>query len=94
MRVVNDFEIVVLGETHLTAQIDDDDLVIDGYSIKRCDHPDGKPRGGIAVYYKSDLPIISKPVLTKLPESLTFEVKLGNKKMLFYMHLSKSIYWK
>ena len=61
--VVNDFDIVVLGETHLTSQLDEDDLEIDGYSIKRCDHPDGKPRGGIAVYYKSDL-----PELTKLPE--------------------------
>ena len=90
--VVNDFDIVVLGETHLTSQIDEDDLEIDIYSIKRCDHPDGKPCGGIAVYYKSDLPIILKPELTKLPESFTFHVKLGNKKMLFYMHLLKSIY--
>ena len=89
---LTDFDIVILGETHLTSQIYEDDLEIDGYSIKRCDHPDGKPRGGIAVYYKSDLPIIFKPELTKLPEALTFQVKLGNKKMLFYMHLSKSIY--
>ena len=60
---VNDFDIVVLGETHFTSQIDEDNLEIDGYSIKRCDHPDGKSRGGIAVYYKSDLPIIFKPEL-------------------------------
>ena len=44
--VANDFDIVLLGETHLTSQIDEND----GYSIKRCDHPDGKPRGGIAVF--------------------------------------------
>ena len=83
--LIDDFDIVALEETHLTSQID-------GYSIKRCDNPDGKLRGGIAVYNKSDLPIIFKPELTKLTESLTFQVKLGNKKMLFYMHLSKSIY--
>ena len=93
--VVNDFDVVVLGETHLTSQIEEDDLEIDGYSIKRCDHPDGKPRGGIAVYYKSDLPIIFKLELTKLPESLTFQVKLGNKKCFLHafieIHLLKII---
>ena len=93
--VVNDFDIVVLGETHLTSQIDEDDLEIGGYSIKRCDHPDGKPRGGIAAYYKSDLPIIFKPELTKLPESFTFQVKLGNKNAFLHafieIHLLKII---
>ena len=67
--VVNDFDILVLGKTHLTSQTDEDDLEIDGYSI--------------AVYYTSDLPIIFKPELTKLPESLTLQVKLGNKKCFF-----------
>ena len=80
---VNDFDIVFLAETHITSQIDEDGLEIEGYSIKKCGHPDGKSRGGIAVYYKSDLPIIFKPELTKLPESLIFQVKLGNKKILF-----------
>ena len=80
---VNDFDIVILGETHLTSQIDEDNLEIDGYNIKRCDHPDGKSRGGIAVYYKSDLPIIFKPELTNLTESLIFQVKFVNKKNAF-----------
>ena len=81
---------------YLTSQIDEDDFEIDGYSIKRCDHPDDKPRGGIAVYYKSDLPIIFKPELTKFPESFTFQVKFGNKKNAFLhafikIHLLKII---
>ena len=46
---VNDFDIVILGESHLTSKIDDNDLEIDGYTIERCDHPDEKTRGGIAV---------------------------------------------
>ena len=58
-------------------------MKIDGYMIKRCDHPDDKSRGGIAVYYKSTLPIIFKPGLTKLSETLIFQVKLENKKCFF-----------
>ena len=89
---VNDFDIVVLGETHLTSQIDEDDLEIDGYSIKRCDHPNGKSRSDIAVYYKSDLPIIFKPELAKLTDSLIFQVKLGHKKCIFtYTYRNPSI---
>ena len=80
---VNDFDIVVLGETHLTSKIDEDDLEIDGYTNKRCDHPDDMSRGGIAVYYKSALSVLFKPELTKLTESLVFQVKVGNKKCFF-----------
>ena len=100
---VNDFDIVILGDSHLTSKIDENDLEIDGYTvwygmvwgtearpsrrhlfiIKRCDHPDDKSRGGIAVYYKSTLPIVFKPGLTNLSETLIFQVKLGNKKCFF-----------
>ena len=80
---VNDFDIVVLGETHLTSKITNNDLEIDGYSFERCDHPGDSPRGGIGVYYKSTLPCIFKPQLTKLTETLVFQVKVGAKKCFF-----------
>ena len=76
---VNDFDIVILGETHLTSNVTNNDIEIDGYSFERCDHPDDTPRGGIGVYYKSTLPCIFKPELTKLSESLVFQVKVGAK---------------
>ena len=52
---INDFDILILGESHLTSKIDESDLSIDGYSFQRCDNPDDNPRGGIIIYYKSFL---------------------------------------
>ena len=72
---VNNFDIVVLGETHLTSKIDNNDLEIEGYSFERSDHPDDDARGGIGIYYKSSLPCIFKPELTTLNETLVFQVK-------------------
>ena len=71
---VNDFDIVVLGETHLTSRTNDDNLDIDGYTLKCCDHPDNILQGGVAVYYKSTLLLIFKPELTYLRETLLYQV--------------------
>ena len=70
------FGIVVLAETYLTSIVYDDAHEIDSYTIKKYDHPMiNKSRGGIAV--------ISKHELTKITESVLFQVKIGNKKCLF-----------
>ena len=88
---VNNFDIVVLGETHLTSKIVNNDLEIEGYSFERCDHPDDDARGGIGIYYKSSLPCIFKPELTKLNETLVFQVKIGTKKCFFtYLYRNPS----
>ena len=63
---VNDFDIVILGETHQCSKINENELNIEGYSFKHCDQPNDTSRGGIGIYYKSFLPCIFKPELTKL----------------------------
>ena len=63
---VNDFDIVILGETHLTSKITNDDLNIEGYSFERIDYPNDDPRGGVGIYYKTSLPCMFKPELYKL----------------------------
>ena len=55
----------------------------EGYSFKHCDHPNDTSRGGIGIYYKSFLPCIFKPVLTKLNETLFVQVKVGTRKCFF-----------
>ena len=80
---VNNFDLVVLGETHLTSKIDNNDLKIEGYSFEHSDHPDGDARGGIGIYYNSSLLCIFKPELTTLNETLVFQVKIGRKKCFF-----------
>ena len=69
---VNDFDIVILGETHLSSKIDENELNIEGHSFQRCDHPDDTSRGGMDIYYKSSLACIFKSELTKLNEALVF----------------------
>ena len=80
---VNDFDIVILGETHLCSKINENELNIEGYSFKHCDHLNDTSRGGIGIYYKSFLPCIFKPELTKLNETLVVQVKVGTRKCVF-----------
>jgi len=84
---VHNFDVVILGETHLTSKIDEKELDIEGYSFKRCDHSDDVARGGIGIYYKSSLPCIFKPELTNLAETLILQDKVGTKKCFFYLHI-------
>ena len=76
----NDFDIVILGESQLTSNVDENDIKIDGYSFKRSDNPNDDARGGVTVYHKSSHPCIFKPDLTKLDETLVLPVKVGSKK--------------
>ena len=76
----NDFGIVILGESHLTSNVDDNDIKIDGYSFKRSDNPNDDARGGVIVYHKSSFPCIFKPDLTELDETLVLQVKVRSKK--------------
>ena len=87
---VNNFDIVIIGESHLTSKFDENEFKLDGYYFEHCDHPDDKSRGGIGVYYKTSIPCCFKPTLTKLTETLVCEVKVGTKKMFFYLSISKS----
>ena len=80
---VNDYDILILGETHLTSSTNVEDLVIDGYDFKRCDHPNNEARGGIMVYYKQCLPCTFKPEIAQLRECLVFQIKIGSKKCFF-----------
>ena len=50
---VNDFDIVILVETHLTSNTSENELNIDGYSFVWRDHPGNDTRGwALGVYYK------------------------------------------
>ena len=86
---VNNFDIVVLGETHLTSKIDNNDLEIEGYSFEHSDHPDGDARGGIGIYYKSSLPCIFKPELTTLKGAQYPEIEEN----LIKNHFSKNMFF-
>ena len=50
-------DIVCLSETYLDSSflVNDENLVIQGYNLVRCNHPTNSKRGGVWVYYKDSL---------------------------------------
>ena len=54
---------------------------LEAYAITHnIDHPRDLKRGGVCIFYKEHLPLISKPNLNCLDECLVCELKIGNKK--------------
>ena len=73
-------DIVCLSETYLDSSflVNGKNLVIQGYNLRRCDHPANSKRGGVCVYYKDFLPlkIIN---IQHLPECINFHLIIGDK---------------
>ena len=80
--------LICLSETYLTSttDINDENLKIPGYIMYRADHPSDVKRGGVCIYYKTMLPILSTNILQ---ECINFEVSLGKKKCRF-IHLYRT----
>ena len=88
---VNEFDIFIIGESHLTSNTNVNELDIDGYSFKRCDNSNNDARGGIMIYHKTYLPCVFKPNLTKLEETLVLQVKIGTKKVFTCVYRNPSV---
>ena len=54
-------DIICLSETYLDSTIrsDNDNLEIPGYNLVRSDHPSNNKRGGVCIYCKASLPLMS-----------------------------------
>ena len=80
--ITHNIDIICLSETFLDSSYSSDDqrLQLSGYSLLRADHPRDLKRGGVCIFYKEHLPLISKPTLNCLDECLVCELKIGNKK--------------
>ena len=52
-------DIVCLSGTYLDSSflVNDENLVIQGYTLVRCDHPTNSKRGGVCIYYKDSFTI-------------------------------------
>ena len=51
------YDFICLSETFLDSETSDEVLEIEGYTLKRADHPDNIKRGGVYIYYKKSLPV-------------------------------------
>ena len=84
------FDIVCFSETFLNSDTlpNDNNLVIPGYTLVRCDHPTDSKRGGVCVYFKSILPIKVLDI-NFFSESVNFELEI-DEKMCSFLALYRS----
>ena len=73
---------ICLSETFPNSSLDseDDRLKIEGYNLRRSDHPSGSKKGGVCVYYKEHIPLVRRDDLCTLNNCLVTEICLENEK--------------
>ena len=76
------YDIICLKETFLNTSTDSSDtsISIDGYNLKRSDHPRDLKRGGVCNYYKEHIPLIKQDDICTLDHCLVTEICSQNKK--------------
>ena len=88
--LVHDFDIICLSETYLNSEIstDDKNSEIPSCYLLRADHPSNNTKGGICIFYRTNLPLRVLNI-SYLSECITFEISIGNKVCRF-IHLYRS----
>ena len=88
--LVHNFDIICLSETYLNSEIstDDKNLEIPGYYLLRADHPSNNKRGGVCIFYRTNLPLRVLNI-SYLSECITFEISINNIVCCF-IHLYRS----
>ena len=81
----HNFDIICLSETFLDSTVsqDDENIMINGYSLLRADHPSNSKRGGVCFYFKEHLPLSRRNDLRILQEYLLTEIIVDNEKCFF-----------
>ena len=81
----HNFDIICLSETFLDSTVSqhDENIMINGYSLLRADHPSNSKRGGVGLYSKEHLPLIRRNELSILRECLVTEIIVDNEKCFF-----------
>ena len=76
------YDIICLTETFLNSSIlsDDNRIKIDGYSLIRSDVPSDSRKGGVCIYYKEHIPLISRDDINTLDNCLVTEIRSQNEK--------------
>ena len=79
------FDIICLSETFLDSTVsqDDENIMINGYSLLGAEKPSNSKRGGVCLYFKEHLPLIRRNDLSILQECLVTEIIVDNEKCFF-----------
>ena len=85
----HNFDILCLSKTFLDSTIDlnDENINIDGCSILRADHLSKNKRGGVCIYFKQSLSLISRDDLSTMHEAIVTAISVKNE-TCFFSHAS------
>ena len=86
---IHNLKIIALTETALKHDTDNSKIDIPGFSILRNDLPDGHTHGGVMIYYKNDLAVKHRPDLQLHDNTLSIEIKISRKKIIFIVAYRK-----
>ena len=87
------FDIMCFLGTFLDSTVPqhEENLMINGYSLLKVDHPSSSKRGGVCLHFKEHLPLIRRNDLGILQECWVTQIIADNEKcffMCFYRHTS------
>ena len=80
-------DIISLCETNLNATVDLPSNLLDGFKSIFSHHPSGNKRGGVALFYKDNLPLVDRNDLS-FNECIVTEIHIGRKKVFFTVYRS------
>ena len=81
----HNLDIICLSETFLDSTVsqDHENIMINGYSLLRADHPSNSKCERVCLYFKEHLPLIGRNDLSILRECLVTEIIADNEKCFF-----------
>ena len=68
--------------------LNDNSLQIEGYNLVRADHPNNVKRGGVCIYFRESLPVITIPYLK---EVVLLELVQNNKKYMYQYKITVNV---
>ena len=71
------YDLLGIVETYLDSSVDENKVIIPGYTFIKSNHPLNTKRGGVGLYIKETVPARERPDLVKLPESIVCEIQLN-----------------
>ena len=77
------YDLLGIVESHLDSTVEDDNLVLDGYTFIKENHPLNVKRGGVGLYIKDSFPATNRPDIVTLSECIVCEIQLNRKKYFF-----------
>ena len=81
------YDIISLCDTDLNASVDLPSNLLDGFKSIFSHYPSGNKRGGVALFYKANLPLVERNDLS-FNECIVTEIHIGRKKVFFTVYRS------